>query len=78
MELFSRIRLTHLRTALVAGRQEKAGLANEIASSDTTPGRKQQALRRYSSLMKELRMTVRELEVFLAATKEAEHPKLLN
>jgi hypothetical protein len=61
----------------VAGRLEKTGLANEIASSDTSSGRKQQAVRRYSNLVKELQITVRELEVFLAATKQAENSKSL-
>jgi hypothetical protein len=74
---FSRLRLTHLRAVLVAGRLEKTGLANEIASSDTSSGRKQQAVRRYSNLVKELQITVRELEVFLAATKQAENSKSL-
>jgi hypothetical protein len=67
-----RLKLTHLRAVLVAGRLEKSGLANEIQSSNTTPGRKLQAVHRHSNLVKELRMTVRELEVFLAATKQAE------
>jgi hypothetical protein len=68
----NRLRLTHLRVILVAGRLEKSSLANEIRSSDTTPGRKQQAAHRHPNLVKELRMAVRELEVFLAATKQAE------
>jgi hypothetical protein len=68
----SRLKLTHLRALLVAGRLEKSSLANEIGSLDTTPSRRQQALHRHSNLVKELRMTVRELEVFLAATKQAE------
>ena len=78
VDLSSRIRLTHLRGVLVAGRLEKSSLANEIASCDTTPARKQWAIRRYSSLAKELQMTARELEVFLAATKEAEQPRRFN
>ena len=63
---------------LVAGRLEKSGLADEIACLDTTPGRKQQAIHRYSALAKELRMTARELEAFLVATKQAEVPNHLH
>ena len=74
----NRLRLTHLRAILVAGRVEKSDLANEIASSDTTPGLKQQAVHRYSTLVKELQMTVRELEVFRAAIRQAETPKHLH
>jgi hypothetical protein len=63
MDPFSRLRSTHLRAALMTLQLEKSCLANEIASSDTTLGRKRQAIRHYSALMRELRMTVRELEV---------------
>jgi hypothetical protein len=72
---FDRLRLTHIRAVLVAGRLEKSGLVNEIASFDTTPQRKQQAIRRYSSLVKELHMIARELREFLAANKLGETPK---
>ena len=77
MDAAGRLRLSHLRVVLVAGRLEKSRLANEIRSSDTTPGRKKQAVQRYSNLAKELRMTARELEVFLAATR-AEDPQHLH
>lgn len=72
MDPSSRISLTHLREILVAGRREKSALANVIASSDTTPGQKQQAIHRYSSLVKELQMTALELREFLVANKDAE------
>lgn len=65
---------TNLRAVLVAGRLEKSSLAAEIASSGTPPARKQQAIRRYSSLVKELRMIALELREFLAANKLAETP----
>jgi hypothetical protein len=61
----------------VAGRLERSSLANEIASPNTTSGRKQQAIRLYSNLLKELQITALELEVFLTATKEAERLKRL-
>lgn len=77
MDMSGRLRLSHLRAVLVAGRLEKSRLAYEIKSSDTTPGRKRQAVYRYSKLVKELRMTARELEAFLATT-HAETPKHLD
>lgn len=72
MDNASKLRFTHLREVLAAGRLEKSGLVIEIASSDTTPRRKQQAIRRYSSLMKELRLTADELENLIAATKQSQ------
>ena len=71
MDTPGRLRLSHLRAMLVAGRLEKSALANEIAASDTPPGRKKQAVHRYFNLTKELQITARELEIFLTATRTA-------
>ena len=71
MDPSSKLQLAHLRAVIFAGRAEKTGLANEIASPDTSPGRKEQAVHRHSRLVKELRMAAGELEELLAATKLA-------
>jgi hypothetical protein len=63
--------LTHLRALLAAGRLEKSLLVQELASSATSPARRQKALHRYTGLIKELRMAADELEIHLAAAKRA-------
>jgi hypothetical protein len=75
MDASGKLQLTHLRTLLSDGRAEKTALAKEIASSLTSPGRKEQAVHRYSRLIRELRMIADELEVLLAAEKLAEASK---
>jgi hypothetical protein len=72
---FNRLRVTHLREALVAGRREKATLEAEIASPNPTPEKKQQVILRYSILLKELWMIGRELREIRAAIKQAENTR---
>ena len=62
MDGFDTVRLTNLRAEVVAIRLEKSALAHEIASSATTLERKDEAVRRYSILMKKLRATTEELD----------------
>ena len=75
MDAFERTRLSDLRAALMASRQEKSGLANEIASSATTRERKQLAIRRYPFALRKFRAAMIDLEGFLTAARQAEIPK---
>ena len=75
MDTSVKLQFAHLRARLATGRLEKASLANEIVSTDTTPGRKEKAVHRYSRLIAEMRMIADELEILVAATKLAEVAK---
>jgi hypothetical protein len=69
MDATSRLELTHLRARIAAGRLEKTGLVKEIAALTTNPRRKEQAVHRYSRLIKELRLSADDLENLIAKTK---------
>ena len=72
MDFLNRTDLTRLRTTIAAVRLEKSRHAEDIASSVTSPERKQYALRRHTALVNELRMNAEELEGLIAAAKRAE------
>jgi hypothetical protein len=72
MDSLNQTDLTRLRATIAAVRLEKSRHAEDIASSVTSPERRQYALRRHSALVHELRMNAEELEELIAKAKRAE------
>jgi hypothetical protein len=78
MDSLNQTDLTRLRVTIAAVRLEKSRHAEDIASSTTSPERRRYAVRRYSALVKELRMNAGELEGLISAAKRAEAIRTLH
>jgi hypothetical protein len=61
VHIFAAERFSDLQARLAAIRLEKSGLVIEIATSSTTAERKEEAVRRYASLIKQLQACADEL-----------------
>jgi hypothetical protein len=69
MDSLNKSDMTRLRAIIAAIRHEKSNLSTELASPLTSSTRRQYALRRYSTLVQELRMTADEFEKLIASAK---------
>jgi hypothetical protein len=78
MDALNQTDLTRLRATIAAARLEKSRRAEDIASSETSPERRQFAIRRHSALVHELRMNAEELKGIIAAAKRAEAKRTQN